>query len=338
VKIVILPVIAFYYIYLYFVSKQTEANFMPVALLVHVVLFVAILLDGRWGFDAWIIEILAAFQGLTLFLWIYTLLWSYVIKNFSILIWMSISSVFVATISFIWFAFKKFYVNNAQSLALGIHNQDLLFSVFMFLCALSVYNIKITTTAFNAELVSWLLPMSTLWFTVESKMLANLGQGSPFHPSWSKRGFAPLWATDEVINATFWLATTFLTISTYYTGITILLNMGTEKWLIYTFHGILAIALSATWMIIASSGLPAPVHILEQYSIRPFVQFDHVKAVNIHLYDIYPSIALIIFGIVQNAADDRKLNTIPYNKFGAYAVLSVLWALFVSQKLQLIKI
>jgi len=42
VKTVILPVIALYYIYLYFVSKQTGEDFLNVALLVHIVLFVSI--------------------------------------------------------------------------------------------------------------------------------------------------------------------------------------------------------------------------------------------------------------------------------------------------------
>jgi len=52
VQTVILPVIALYYIYLYFVSKQTGEDFLNIALLVHIVLFVSILLNGRWGWDA----------------------------------------------------------------------------------------------------------------------------------------------------------------------------------------------------------------------------------------------------------------------------------------------
>jgi hypothetical protein len=101
VQTVILPVIALYYIYLYFVSKQTGEDFLNVALVVHIVLFVAILLTGRWGWDAWIVEILAASQGLSLFLWIYTLLWTYVIEKYSILTWMMTISALVALMSYI---------------------------------------------------------------------------------------------------------------------------------------------------------------------------------------------------------------------------------------------
>ena len=336
VQTVILPVIAFYYFYLYFVSKQTGEDFLNVALLVHIVLFVAILLDGRWRWDAWIVEILAAFQGLSLFLWIYTLLWTYVIKKYSILTWMTIVSAFVALASFVWIQFKGYFIDSAKQLAPGIHNQDLLISVFMFLCALLVQNIK-STTFLNAELVSWLLPMSSIWFTLETKLLANLHQGSPFHPSWFARGLAPLWATDQVLNATFWLAATFMTaISTYYTGLTILLHLDTTGWLIYAFNGILDIALSATWMIISSSGLPSPVYTESfAYLVKPLIPVDRKEAVRLHLFDLYIGIALIAAGIILKIASDKKILYVPYSKLMAYVLLTPVWVYFLLPKILL---
>jgi len=141
--------------------------------------------------------------------------------NISILAWMSLISVLVALISFVWIQFKDYFIDTAEQLAPGIHNQDLLISACIFFSALLIQDIK-STTFLNAELVSWVLPMSSIWLTLEIKLLANLHQGSPFLPSWFARGLAPLWATDQVLNATFWLATLFMTvISTYYTGFTI---------------------------------------------------------------------------------------------------------------------
>lgn len=338
VQTVILPVIALYYIYLYFISKQSGTeDFLNVALLVHIILFVAILLNGLWKWDAWIVEILAAFQGLSLFLWIYTLLWTYVIEKYSILIWMSMMSVLVASLSFVWIQFKGKFIETAQQLAPGIHHQDLLISVFMFLCALLVQHIKSTSIIFNAELVSWILPMSSIWFTLETKLLANLHQGSPFHPSWFERGLTPLWATDQVLNVTFWLATTFMTaISTYYTGLTILLHLDTTGWLIYTFNGILDIALSATWMIISSSGLPAPVYTESfPYLVKPLIPVDAKEAVKIHLFDLYTGIALITVGIILKVASDKKILPVSYNKTVTCVLLSLVWALFASPKIML---
>jgi len=106
VQTVILPMVALYYVYLYFVSKQTGEDFLNVALVVHIVLFVVILLTCRWGWDAWIVEILAAFQGSCLFLWICTLLWTHVIGKYSVLTWMSIISALVALMSCVWIQFK----------------------------------------------------------------------------------------------------------------------------------------------------------------------------------------------------------------------------------------
>ena len=325
VKTVILPVIALYYIYLYFVSKQTGDDFLNVALLVHIVLFVAILLNYIWGWDAWIVEILAAFQGLSLFLWIYTLLWTYVIEKYSILTWMTTISFLVALASFVWIQFKGYFIDTAKQLAPGIHNQDLLVSVFMFLCALLLQNIK-STTFFNAEFVSWVLPMSAIWFSLQTKLLANLHQGSPFHPSWFARGLAPLWATDQVLNATFWVATTSMTaISTYYTGLTILLHLDTTGWLIYTFNGIHYIGLSATWILISSSGLPYPVNTLSSpWILAPFDQFSN-KAVRIHTEEVYIGIALIMAGIIMNVADNKKTL---YNNLMAYVLLTMLWVYY----------
>jgi len=167
--------------------------------------------------------------------------------------------------------------------------------------------------------------------------LANLHQGSPFHPSWLARGLAPLWATDQVLNATFWLATTFMTaISTYYTGLTILLHLDTSGWLIYAFNGILDIALSATWMIISSSGLPSPVYTESfPYLVKPLIPVDRKEAVRLHLFDLYIGIALIAAGIILKIANDKKILYVPYSKLMAYVLLTPVWVYFLLPKILL---
>jgi len=245
--------------------------------------------------------------------------------NISILAWMSLISVLVALISFVWIQFKDYFIDTAEQLAPGIHNQDLLTSACIFFSALLIQDIK-STTFLNAELVSWVLPMSSIWLTLEIKLLANLHQGSPFLPSWFARGLAPLWATDQVLNATFWLATLFMTvISTYYTGFTIQSYLDTTGWLIYTFNGIHYIGLSATWILFSSSGLPYPVNTLSSpWILAPFDQFSN-KAVRIHTEEVYIGIALIMAGIIMNVADNKKTL---YNNLMAYVLLTMLWVYY----------
>jgi hypothetical protein len=241
---------------------------------------------------------------------------------------MTTISALVALMSYVWIQFKGYFIDSAKQLAPGIHNHDLLVSAYIFFSALLLQDIK-STSFLNAELVSWLLPMSSIWFTLEMKLLANLHQGSPFHPSWFARGLAPLWATDQVLNATFWLATLFMTaISTYYTGFTIQTYIDTTGWLIYAFNGIHYIGLSGTWLLFASSGLPSPVYSESfPYLLKPFM-VDRKEAVRIHLFDMYIGIALIAAGFVLKIADDKKILYVPYSKLVAYVLLTMLWVYY----------
>jgi len=143
--------------------------------------------------------------------------------------------------------------------------QDLLLSIFM--ASLGAVLVKADCPYSIAYPVGLLLPIATLWFTLETKLLTHLWTGTPFHPSWAvpkNKGdpVTPRYSTNNLVNWTFSLATTLITaILTSYAAYAVLsavggLNPEGETWKLVAAHGSVFVLHSGLWMIIASSGVP----------------------------------------------------------------------------------
>jgi len=152
--------------------------------------------------------------------------------------------------------------------------------------------------------VVYLLPIVTLWFSLETKLLTHLKVGTPFHPSWWMYGSkvvgqVPRYAASDWVNVTFSLATALITIIlTSYAWVATNVAVGfsavsffsVNTWKFAVSHGMLFIFHSGLWMIVASSGVP---HLgkAKKFQIFPpqipaFFQCDPKKCIDIHKIDL----------------------------------------------------
>jgi hypothetical protein len=268
------------------------------------VVFVAL---HRLGFHPLLMTAYAAFAGLGLYLHAYNLLWARCVVSgaWTLTRWVATGAVGVMGLSALWFSASPGFAPHARELAANIHRQDLIIGGFAVLVALLLREVA-PVARLHAAVIAWLLPFSAVWFTLETKLLANLGVGSPLHPSWPARGLAPLWGGTPVVDLTFWLATLFMTaISTTYAAVVLLRHVPRSGWLGLAWHGTGIILVSALWMIASSSGLPAPVEALAATgTIPPFLPgFDPVTAVGIHVRDLIIGMGLIAAGLFLPRAE-----------------------------------
>jgi hypothetical protein len=253
------------------------------------------------GFHPLLMTAYAAFAGLGLYLHAYNMLWARLVASeaWSFTRWVATGAVGVMAISALWFSCSPGFAPHARELAVNIHRQDLIIGGFAVLVGLMLKEI-VPVARLHAAVVAWLLPFSAGWFTLETKLLANLGVGSPLHPSWPARGLAPVWGGTPVVDLTFWLATLFMTaISTTYAAVVLLRHLPRTGWLALAWHGTGVILVSALWMIASSSGLPAPLEALAPTgTIPPFLPgFDPITAVSIHVRDLIIGMGLIAAGL-----------------------------------------
>lgn len=266
-----------------------------------------------FGFHPLLMAGYAAYAGLGLYLHAYNLLWArfVVSEAWTLTRWVATGAVGVMALSTVWFSCSSHFGPHARELAVNIHRQDLIIGGFAVLVALLLKEI-VPVARLHAAVIGWLLPFSAVWFTLETKLLANLGVGSPLHPSWPARGLAPVWGGTPVVDLTFWLATLFMTaISTTYAAVVLLRYLPRAGWLTLAWHGTAVILVSALWMIASSSGLPAPIEALAaKGSIPPFLPgFDPITAVGIHVRDLIIGMGLIAAGLFMPRAgfDSRRI-------------------------------
>lgn len=225
---------------------------------------------------------------------------------------------------------------------------------FVLLCGLLFDKIK-DKNPLHTMINSWLLPFASIWFTLETKLLANLGGGSPFHMSWPFKNLGPKYCSDLnipgywLVDLTFSLATLFMTaIGTSYAGLLLVKELPKTEWMTWVISGILQIALSAYWMIATTSGIPALVDGMTfPPVIPPFIPVKPTDSVAIHIRDIVIGIVFIATGMVldhmreksvKDTADGSKVQTLSDKKWTDITVMLGLilgWLLFLIPKIVL---
>lgn len=217
--------------------------------------------------------------------------------------WVVTGSLGVIGSSFLWSLGIPWFGGNAAILAVNIHRQDLIIGGFAVLVGAALAQVR-AQAPLHARLVAWLLPFSAVWFTVETKLLAHWGSGTPFHPSWAARGLAPVWGGNPVVDFTFFGATLFMTaISTTYTALVLLRFLPRAGWGSLVWHGVGVILVSALWMIASSSGLPTPFQFLaETGTIPPLLPADPIRCVDVHVRDLLIGCLMMGAGFALPAA------------------------------------
>merc|ERR1719221_832241 len=231
-----------------------------------------VVVAGFWhmaGAPGYMVVNLAVLAGLACSIHAYTIVWQAAVSpkegsgKISPSLWLIGSGIAVALISSLWFSMSDFFVPSASKLAINIHGQDLLVAMFAGVTGIAALDLKPSGQT-PSYIISWLLPMAAVYFTCETKMLAHLQVGTPFHPSWHARQLAPIWGGSEIVNFTFWIATFLLT--AFGTTVTCLFIMKytncTEGWNRMVFHGTLMIFVSGWFMAVFVSGLPPPLAIM----------------------------------------------------------------------------
>jgi len=292
-----------YFLFLMWCAKDDRPGVPFHAMVGRALLICSLLLAQDFGFNSEICTGFAVYAFMGLFVHAYTYHWEkYVInRGWSHTRWIVIGSLGVMAVSAVWVLFSPWFSDTCSQLAGGIHQQDLIIGAFAVIVGFLLVDVAPMARA-HVAIISWLLPFSAIWFTLETKMLCHLGVGSPLHPSWVERGLAPLWGQAVWVDITFWLATLFLTaIATTYTALVLLRNLPRQGWKRLSWHGTFIILISAIWMILASSGLPAPVQALASGgSIPPLIPVDALAAVHIHIRDLLIGIFLMGAGPLLN--------------------------------------
>lgn len=299
----------------------------------------------------WYLAGVPTYMCANLFLWVflisaihgYTVVWQKLVSpptgegnaRVSPAMWLMGSGGVLAALSAIWYSLSFTYSDSCSLLANNIHGQDLLVAVFAAVLGIAV--LDFTDQGVNSSyVVSWLLPMSAVYFTSWTKLLCHLQVGSPFHPSWHARRLAPVWGGADVINATFWIATLLLTaIGTSYSAIVVLRYTKREGWSWLQWHGALIIFATGWFMAMFVSGLPPPLKWMAELPppigwIPPFLpSVDKIAAVAQHKKDLYMGCFLLMAGPLA-----KKFLPGDTSRF-APVLIATSWFLFILGKIRL---
>ena len=211
--------------------------------------------------------------------------------------WLILGGIATAGLSALWAIGLPTYGPTCSVLAVNIHRQDLIIGAFAVLVGILVADVS-QRAHWQSAVIAWLLPFSAVWFTTATKALCHFGVGTPFHPSWTARGLAPAWGGSNAMDVEFWFATMMMTaVSTTFTALVLLLHMDTRGWRRLSWHGIAIILVSAAWMVMTASGMPAPLRALAAAgSVPRFLPGDPVAAVAVHVRDLLLGMVLIAAG------------------------------------------
>jgi hypothetical protein len=248
----------------------------------------------------WAIDLLV-FTVVTTYVSIYSILWHAPrvrgIGRASFSRWLILGGVATAGLSALWALGMPSYGPTCSVLAVNIHRQDLIIAGFAVLVGVLVAEVS-QRAHWHSAVIAWLLPFSAVWFTTATKALCHFGVGSPFHPSWTARGLAPVWGGSNAMDVEFWFATMLMTaVSTTFTAIVLLLHMNTRGWRRLGWHGIAVILVSAIWMVMTTSGMPTPLRAMADAGAVPrFLPGDPIAAVAVHVRDLLLGMVLIAAG------------------------------------------
>lgn len=253
------------------------------------------------------------------FSYLFSALWETAQEKISIKKWFVLFGISLSFSSTIWyFLFYLFTFENLPALAWNVYRQDLMISAFLVLFGILSESLD-NKASKHVSIISWLLPFSSIWFTSSTKLLVHLEVGTPFHPSWAAKELAPVWGGSIITDINFSMATLFLTaISTTYVALVVLRYLSYKNWLVFSWHGIAIILFSSLWMIVSSSGLPAPTESMNAMTIAPFFPVDPIQAVSIHVYDIFIGILMVAIGLTLN----KRIGTV---NLVIYIVPAIFW-------------
>ena len=253
------------------------------------------------------------------FSYLFSALWETAQEKISIKKWFVLFGISLSFSSTIWyFLFYLFTFENLPALAWNVYRQDLMISAFLVLFGILSESLD-NKASKHVSIISWLLPFSSIWFTSSTKLLVHLEVGTPFHPSWAAKELAPVWGGSIITDINFSMATLFLTaISTTYVALVVLRYLSYKNWLVFSWHGIAIILVSSLWMIVSSSGLPAPTESMNAMTIAPFFPVDPIQAVSIHVYDIFIGILMVAIGLTLN----KRIGTV---NLVIYIVPAIFW-------------
>ena len=108
------------------------------------------------------------------------------------------------------------YDEKQQKRIQGTHWQDNILAIFVIVVGGALDKANYLRSDTLGGPVVYLLPVVTLWFSLETKLLTHLWVGTPFHPSWwmygsTKDDQVPRYSKNDWINVTFSIGTILIT-------------------------------------------------------------------------------------------------------------------------------
>lgn len=198
----------------------------------------------------------------------------------------------------------------------GTYFQDFLLSLFM--TSLGAILVKAESPYYLTYPVGLLLPLITLWFALETKLLTHLWTGTPFHPSWAVPPMddpadpvTPQYSRFNIVNWTFSIGTVLITaVLTTYAAYAVVVSVGENPvtWKLVAANGAVFVWHSGVWMIIASSGVPScsndKAATYGPPPIPPLLKCDPHSCLPIHKIDLSFGIVLMLVAGLTGALDN----------------------------------
>jgi len=186
--------------------------------------------------------------------------------------------------------------------------QDFLLSTLGTISAIFIFPLLPSNplAQYASKITTFVMPWSSYWFTMQSKLLMHLHGGTPFHMSWVDMGLGTKF-TELTTDITFWFATGFMTVVTpallvllviYFLGSPLrpfeeIAKAATLREAVRPLKTamvqqmVLLIGFTGGWMIFVSSGLPLHTKFLTELAgIPPPIPVDTRVAVQVHRYDL----------------------------------------------------
>lgn len=265
--------------------------------------------------------------------------------------WLFGWGIMTSVLSYAWLAlFYDGYNEMQQTRIKGTHWQDNILAVFNIVVGGALDKAEYLVSGTLGGPVVYLLPLVTLWFSLETKLLTHLWVGTPFHPSWWMYGKGvknqvARYAPNDWVNVTFSIATILITaVLTSYawfaTNVAVgfdAMNFSSENtWKFAVSHGILFIFHSGLWMIVASSGVPqigkGPAFQVFPPEIPTLLQCDPRTCIDIHKKDLVLGHAFLFVGAFYLSDGS---NTDSPERQVTKAVVGIAWAFSLISKLMI---
>jgi len=291
------------------------------------------------------LQAMLSFACFTTLAHFYAFAWDiFVIKDKWSYGWWAFNAMGVVTIlSLIFSLFMPLYSDLARLKATGKHRQDLIFAGFVSLVGYLLEEIRGRAPKL-AALNAFFLPFCVIWYSGLSNLMVINSWGTPFHPSWLSNQLVPaLYSGKVIVDFTFSLGAVLVTgVATNLAAVTLLLYLQPTRWLWLCFNGLLLVAVSANWMIIATSGLPSltphfPIPAIP--SIIPLHTGPQLKgAIKTHVRDLILAIMSILAGLflhynVKLAGDEKEKDYIISRV--VFFIVTMTWSFLVIPKIYL---